>query len=146
MNGERANASHGYVDKQIDKQEVTLREYFERVIRDLSSNLDARFAGQEKAITTANAANEKRLDTMNEFRSSLSDQSKMFVTGAMFDSYKASSKTEIDRLLSDIESLKITRATLDGKASQSQLTIAMALSLIGLLTSIISIAIRLAGK
>lgn len=48
----------------------------------LKEHFDARFDAVEAAVKTADAANEKRLDNVNEFRATLTDQQKTFITRA----------------------------------------------------------------
>lgn len=48
----------------------------------LKEHVDARFEAMERAVTTADTANEKRLDSVNEFRATLADQQKTFITRA----------------------------------------------------------------
>lgn len=50
---------------------ATLFAYFEQ-----------RFAAQDRAVSAALAANEKRLDGMNEFRTTLKDQQGTYITRA----------------------------------------------------------------
>ena len=50
---------------------ITLREY-----------TDARFTAMEKTLKATDRANEYRLERMNEFRSSLEDQTRQYVTKA----------------------------------------------------------------
>lgn len=46
----------------------------------LKEHFDARLDAMQEAVRVADAANEKRLDSVNEFRASLSDQQATFVT------------------------------------------------------------------
>lgn len=51
-------------------------------VNTLKTYMDTRFDAVEKAVETADAANEKRLDSVNEFRATLTDQQKTFITRA----------------------------------------------------------------
>lgn len=46
----------------------------------LKEHFDARFDAVKEAVRTADAANEKRLDNVNEFRATLETQQSTFVT------------------------------------------------------------------
>lgn len=46
----------------------------------LKEHFDVQLADMKEAVKVADAANEKRLDSVNEFRASLSDQQSTFVT------------------------------------------------------------------
>jgi len=48
----------------------------------LKEHFDARFDAVQQAVRTADAASEKRLDNVNEFRATLADQQKTFITRA----------------------------------------------------------------
>jgi hypothetical protein len=75
---------------------ATLFAYFERRIDDLRDLCDQRFSDSEKAVgaalnsaheavNKAEEAQEKRNEGMNEFRGSLADQAKAFMTRAEVD-------------------------------------------------------------
>lgn len=134
-------ASTNYVDIQY----VSLKEHFEAILRSMEKALDSRFEAQEKAIRVANEASDKRLDSMNEFRATLSDQNKTFATCTEINAFRDMMKLELEKRDADIESLKLTRAELAGKATQSQVSIAMILSTIGLLVGIVGIVLKLTG-
>lgn len=79
--------------------EVSLKEYFEALLREKdvrdqqrfdaqSEGVRAAMAAAEKAVEKAAAANEKRFDNTNEWRGALNDQSRMLVPRAEFDGYK----------------------------------------------------------
>jgi hypothetical protein len=85
------------------------------------------------SFTSASNSLERRLDTMNEFRGQLKDQSAGFFTRNEHEQY---SKT-IDV---DVRSLRESRAAIEGKASQTHLFITFAISVLGLLVAIASIA------
>ena len=132
--GQRVNATHGYVDKQ----DVSLREYLESRIDNLEKTLLERYLTQEKTTANVLSANEKRLDSMNEFRETLRDQNKTFITRTDHESLIASFRKDVERIDTEIESLKLSRAELTGKASQSQLNI-------NFIFTLVSFMIALAG-
>ena len=80
-----------------DKNTVSLREYIETKFAELEKRLDVTFKLQNEAVSTASSKLELRLESMNNFREQLSDQSKTFVT-----------KTEHDFLLKRIDDIKDT--------------------------------------
>lgn len=76
----------------------SLKEYFERRLVDL-----------DKAVTKAEAAHEKRLEGMNEFRNQLNDQQKTFISRDYYDAQHRSLEekiTAVDRKASKIENIK----------------------------------------
>jgi ABC-type uncharacterized transport system involved in gliding motility auxiliary subunit len=136
------NATQQYVDSSY----VTLREYLEALIKNLELRMEEHFTAQDKAQLLYSLAQEKRLDSMNEFRESLKDQTKSFVTQSQHEALAHIVDRDIKNNREEIESLKLSRAEIAGKASQNALYISYAISLLALLTGIIGIVFRLAGK
>jgi hypothetical protein len=60
--------------------EVSLRDYIDRVMVERDIRYQQRFESQEKALEEAKRSSEKRLDGMNEFRGSLNDAQKTYIT------------------------------------------------------------------
>ena len=89
---------------------------------------DARMFAIEQATRVAKESMEKRLESMNEFRDTLRDQSRTFIT-----------RSEHETLIKEIQSLRESRAELAGKASQSSVHIAWAMGAAGILLSVIGI-------
>jgi len=131
--GQQTKATHKYVDEQ----DVTLREYLEALIRNLEKSFLAHYEAQEKALITALAANEKRLDSMNEFRETLRDQNKTFATFSEQKSFEKSVNEKFETMNESIKAIQISDAVLVGKASQLQFYIVMVVSVIGLIVSIV---------
>lgn len=75
---------------------------------------------------------ERRLSGMNEFRDALKDQNAQFVRRDRFDG-------SIEKIEADIRALQLSKATLEGKASQTSVYIAYAISLTGLLFGLINL-------
>ena len=140
-NGERANASHGYVASQ----DVKLREYLEVLIRNLELRTTDQFEAQEKALRVAAEGLNKKLESMNEFRKSLDDQSHTFLTKNEYQIQHIALCNDVDRLTQAIKSLELSRAELSGKANQSQVTLVMSLSVLSLFLSIVSVILRMLG-
>jgi hypothetical protein len=62
----------------------SLKEYIERRFNDQAKAIDAALAAAEKAVTKAEVATEKRFDSVNEFRKTLSDQAGSFMQRGEF--------------------------------------------------------------
>jgi exonuclease VII small subunit len=104
---------------------VSLRDY-----------VDTRLAAAEKALEVALVANEKRLDAMNEFRATLKDQAATFIT-------RADLQACIGSLEASVDSLKESRALLEGKASQLSVDWVRGLALVSIGLSLLGLAISL---
>ena len=122
------------------KEGVTLKEYFTTILIELRedysgkiSQLDIRMAerfnGQDKAIGIANSAMDKRLESMNEFRSQLKDQTGTFLTREAYDARHQILQNQVD-------DLRLSKAELSGKASQSAVNVSMWIAILGILLSV----------
>jgi len=118
---------------------VSLKEYFE-----------SRLNGVEKAIELANDSLCKRLEGMNEFREALKDQTgkmatreeikhQIAVADNRIDSIRRELVDKAKNLEDKVDSLSYFKASLEGKASQTQANVVMFLSIVGLIISIISL-------
>jgi hypothetical protein len=107
---------------------VTLKEY-----------VDSRLAALDKAVIVAAALMDKRLDGMNEFRDALRDSQSQNFTRKEHDIYREG----VER---DLRSLREFKATIDAKASQSSMNIAMVLSVLAFLVGVMDIILRMVVK
>jgi hypothetical protein len=128
----------------------------------LETQFNIKVAALEKATIVASAAMEKRLEGMNEFRDQLRDQTVTFVTkpeyvqqinritedikGLQENKSQLIGRSEHDNMLvklnDDIRILRESKANLEGKASQSAVNVAMIISIIGIILSIVGIVNR----
>jgi hypothetical protein len=131
---------------------VSLKEYIE-----------SRLKAIEKAIELAQAANNIRLDTMNEFRGSLTDQASTFVSRQELSLTLAKLESEIKDLKNrdsisrieydtnhkvlegKIDVLNTYKDTMTGKASQSSVNIAYVISGIGIIIGLVGLLHSLFG-
>lgn len=100
---------------------------------------DSRLREIEKATIVAASSMEKRLDGMNEFRSTLKDQSARFIT-------QESHNLLQDRTDKDLRELRDWKSGMEGKASQTTVNIAMIISVAGVLFGVVSLVLRFFGK
>lgn len=99
------------------REDVSLKEYFERILAEKDAAYAQRFEAQEKAVEAAliaqkeavqkaETAAEKRFDSVNEFRAQLSDQATTFMPRreaessmrAMTEKYEQLAKTNADNI------------------------------------------------
>jgi hypothetical protein len=93
---------------------------------------DVRLLRETRASTEVSAAMlEKRLESMNEFRAQLKDQAGTFFTRNEHDAYG----TSVEK---DLRVFREFKANLEGKASQTAVNIALLVSVIGIVISLIS--------
>jgi hypothetical protein len=115
--------------------DVSLKEYLLELLDERKAEFNTRFESMDRAINVATEALDKRLDSMNEFRNALKDQTATFIT-------KSDYQSKHDELVKQIEDLKLSRATMEGKADQNSVNIAYIITFIGLIISIISLLLR----
>jgi hypothetical protein len=77
----------GETEKNISGWTVdTLKEHFEARLNAQRTAMEAAFAASEKAILKAEAAAERRFESVNEFRGQLTDQTRTFLPRETFES------------------------------------------------------------
>jgi len=91
MSGETEERPSGWT---ID----TLAVYFQRQHDDLITLLNERHQAQQEAIRKAETAAERRLDSVNEFRAQLADQTASFVTRAEYSARSEALFARIDNV------------------------------------------------
>jgi hypothetical protein len=115
---------------------ISLKEYFLSLLKERKDEFENRFIAMDRAIGIATTSLDKRLDGMNEFRATLKDQGNTFVT-------KAEYQGRYDELSKQVEDLRLSRATLEGKASAKSVYVAYVISGISLLLGIVSLLEKL---
>jgi hypothetical protein len=110
---------------------ITMKEYFNQRIDDLEDKLVLRFDSIDKALNLATGQMDKRLEGMNEFRDQLKDQAQHFLTREVYETACKVTQTQID-------DLRLSKATIEGKASQASVYIAWLLGFGGLILGILS--------
>src|SRR3990167_6884014 len=108
----------------MTNESISLKEYFE-----------AKLDNIEKSTSLARQSMDDRLARMNEFRDTLKDQASRFVTRD--ETYALLSKID-----AKIDALELSKAMLEGKASQNSVNTALMFSVIGVIVSIVSILIK----
>lgn len=118
---------------------VSLKEYIDTRIESVEQQHRYMVAAQAAALETARVNLEKRLDALNELRSMVSDSQQLFV---LKGEYRQAHET----VTANINRLNIYEATLAGKATQKQVSWAVAFSCFTLLLSLVSIILVLVLK
>jgi len=99
----------------------------------LDRHLETRIKNVQDVLDKAESQLDKRLIGMNEFRETLRDQSGLFFTRAEHDIYAK----KIDE---DVRLLREYRATMEGKASQSSVNVALIIAVVGIIIGVITLA------
>lgn len=85
--------------------DVSLREHVTMMVQNVERRCDERFTAMQRAIDVAFQASERRLDSVNEFRAQLGDQTRTFVTREVMEALVSKLDAEIDQCRRDIEAL-----------------------------------------
>ena len=101
----------------------------------LQNLFESKVQATEKATTLAAEVLKGRLEALNELRQMAQDRDVNFVT-----------KVEFVGQVKEIESLRLSRAEMTGKASQQSVNVAYLISILSLLISLIAVVLRLLGK
>jgi hypothetical protein len=96
------------------------RANFVNQLLSMERQVNTQIISLKDATTLAKFEMDKRLEGMNEFRNQLKDQSSMFYTKSEHEQFGK-------RIEDDIRSLRESRASLEGKASQNSVLIAYGL-------------------
>jgi uncharacterized protein YhaN len=99
----------------------------------------------DKAMEKSEDRLDIRLESMNEWRSQMKDQTSTFITKNEVLLSIGSLSARIEELSKAIHELEIDRAKLEGKADQKSLMYTAIASAIGLLLSAISLILKFGG-
>jgi hypothetical protein len=136
----------------INAAAVSLKEHYDELIDQVCktvserfNTLDERFKAQERALDLQQEITEKKFESQNEWRGAMNDREKAYITRQDHDALILLLNTKEDALVKDIKSLELTRATIDGKASQSQLNITFVFVIIGFIFTMLGLLCSLSG-
>jgi hypothetical protein len=113
-------------------EEVTLKEYVDKGLEAI-----------EKATSLVAANMEKRFDSVNEFRGQLKDQANNLATKVEVEQKFVRVDDRFKLIDKTITELQLSKAILEGKASQKTVTITMIISIIGSLMGFIGIILSI---
>ena len=114
-----------------DQDNINLKEYINSKIIDMEKLFETRITSLEKATIVAANLMEKRLESMNEFRQQLKDQSNTFIT-------RNEHGIQHEKVVDDIRSLRESRSCFEGKASQADVNKIRTVAIIGVIIAVIS--------
>lgn len=123
------------------KEGISLEKYIDAQYSALSERITLLGDSIEKASNLQRQTLEARLSLLNEYKQMADARDQTFITKVQFSEVIARLEVCIDNLEKNVDSLQITRALVEGKASQSQVMIVTAISIVGLLIGLAGIAI-----
>jgi anion-transporting ArsA/GET3 family ATPase len=92
----------------------TLKEYLGSRIDGVEKNVTTAMAAADKAVNKAEAAAEKRFDSVNEFRSALKDQQSTFADKQQTDFRLAAIESNLDKVKGAGLGISIAASTIAG--------------------------------
>lgn len=119
-----------------NNKNISFKDYFDSRFAELKNYMDVKFNSIEKSTCLAQDNLNARLESMNEFRSSLKDQTAHYIT-------RIEHEALISKYDSDIRVLREANAKNDGKASQQSVTLAYLISFIGIVIGLVGLIIKL---
>jgi hypothetical protein len=115
-----------------EREVVSLKDFIQQQLDSQGKLFETKLDAIEKATTLAKETIDARLESMNQLREQLSRQADTFVT-----------KIEYNLQVKEIESLRLSRAELSGKATQSSVATATFIAIAGLLVSVIGLVVHI---
>jgi len=120
--------------------EITLKEFIERIFAEREKQLQLHFRNSENALILSKLELDKRLNELNNLRAEYTkdrmDDNTTFLR----------QETYYDKMISldkEIKDLQLSKASLEGKASQTSVTRVTIISLAGLFIALIGIIIAI---
>ena len=120
--------------------EITLKEFIERIFAEREKQLQLHFRNSENALILSKLELDKRLNELNNLRAEYTkdrmDDNTTFLR----------QETYYDKMISldkDIKDLQLSKASLEGKASQTSVTRVTIISLAGLFIALIGMIIAI---
>jgi len=93
------------IDERCNHTTVSLKEYFQSMLRALDQRLSQSQSDAKEALKVALTANEKRLDLLNEFRAQQADEAKKYVTKDSYNAAHEALSDSVNRLDTQIAKL-----------------------------------------
>jgi polyphosphate kinase len=112
--------------------DISFKEYFDNRFVELKNYMDIKFESIEKSTCLAQENLNTRLESMNEFRNSLKDQTAQYIT-----------RVEHEALKTQIATLQQNNARTEGKASMNSVYMGYIIAFIGIILGTIGIIIKL---
>jgi len=120
---------------------ITLREYIDLRLDNLEKELQTYQCSSDVNLKAAHASLDKRLEAMNEFRATITDQAAKYFTKVEHEAWK-------EKIEQELQTLRDFKLTIDTKASTGAVRtgyilsgIALFISFIGLILTIVKLNI-----
>lgn len=122
-------------NKLIEQLGVSLKEYLDIRFDALETSFDNQVEAQERALELAKNEVDRRLLAMNGFREQMQMQATTFIA-------RAEHTEVVEKIETDIRFLRESKATMEGKASTTQVHIAWGFAGLGILLGLAGLLVR----
>lgn len=119
-----------------NSKNISLKDYIDMRFAELNNFLKSKFFSLEQANSLAQDNLNIRLESMNEFRNQMKDQTSNFVT-------RKEIKLSLDKIEGDIRILRESYAEAKGKASQNSVLFAYVIAFTGIAIAVIGLISKL---
>jgi hypothetical protein len=113
-----------------------VKELLEKQIAALGDKTELNIRLNQETFTRNERIMDERLARMNEFRDALKDQAGTFVT-------KEEMAIRVAALVAQVDDLRLSKAFLEGRASQTSVYVAYGLGILSLLIGVASLLVRM---
>jgi hypothetical protein len=94
----------GETEREVSGWTVdTLHIHIDQQLHDLRDHLDERFESQQDMVRTALVQNDKRFESVNEFRAQLNDQVRTFLTRVEYQTAHSALSEKVDTLQARVD-------------------------------------------
>ena len=113
---------------------ITLREYIDLRLDNLEKELQTYQCSSDVNLKAAHASLDKRLEAMNEFRATITDQSNKYLTKLEHEAWK-------EKIEQELQLLRDFKLTIDTKASTKSVNTAYIISGISIFLSFLGLVL-----
>ena len=123
-------------EEETKQLRMTLREYVDIKLDNLEKEFQTYQCSNDVNLKSAYSSMEKRLEAMNEFRATITDQATKYFTKAEHEAWK-------EKIEQELQTLRDFKLTIDTKASAKSVTTAYVISAIGIALSFIGLILTI---
>ena len=122
-----------------------IKNYVIDKVEALRTEINIKIDALKEATTIAKTSLDERLSHMNEFRDALKDQTATFINRKEHEILIQSIDIRINEINCEIQSLKESKARLEGKADQSSVNTSLIIAIIGIVISVSGLVLHFIG-
>jgi hypothetical protein len=124
-----------FLCKYVDLRFVELEKRIDILFREFEKRNNVLLDSKDQALGLASSALRDKLEEMNKFRDQIKTERADFLHVNVY-------QVQHDRVVTDIKDLQLSKAMLEGKASQSAVMVTLAISIIGIGISLFTLLLH----